>query len=311
MPVVVKVIFGPLFYAPVHFQHFDDVMPISRLFVHFRPKVLIPRITILRDNKQTSFHKRRSFFDLSYSDHKGRIVSSSSNMLLAAIPFRRNGSSAAVSCIRVTKEIMRDGEAFVNFEKLPSCTACRSYFTNGQSTKRDDPYAVLGLEWGDGATTAQIRQAFRERAKALHPDVVDTSIMSLENARKEFQKLVWAYEALLKHVQANVMDHESIEEWRVALWRQSDRIALDRTDVAGTLRKRPAPPAQTDSRRKVYGRELGHPSGKGIISRGEYLSDSSNSNRTRGKLRSSSVGRGQSKWVQPSIQREYKDWTPS
>lgn len=191
-------------------------------------------------------------------------------------------------------------------------TARRSYFTNGEVTKRDDPYAILGLEWGDGATTAEIRAAFRERAKALHPDVVDTSKMSLKQAQQDFQKLVWAYEALLKHVQADTMDHDSIEEWRVALWRQSDRIALDRTDVAGTLRKRPAPPAETDSRRKAYGRELGHPSGKGVAAtkRGEYLSDGNNHS-DKGKLRSSSVGRGQSKWVQSPKQKEYKEWKPS
>ena len=134
----------------------------------------------------------------------------------------------------------------------------RSYFTNGQTTKKDDPYGILGLQWGDGATTAEIRQAFRERAKALHPDVVDTTIMSAEEAHQEFQKLVAAYEALMKHVQAD--DCENMEEWRVALWRQSDRIAMDRTDVAGVARKRPVKPAQTSS----YARELGHPSGKGV-----------------------------------------------
>jgi hypothetical protein len=34
---------------------------------------------------------------------------------------------------------------------------------------RDDPYAVLGLE--PGATTAEIRRAYRRRAMAVHPDV--------------------------------------------------------------------------------------------------------------------------------------------
>jgi hypothetical protein len=181
----------------------------------------------------------------------------------------------------------------------------RFYFTNGQVTKKDDPYAILGLSWGDGASTAEIRQAFRTKARELHPDVVDTSKMSLEQAQQAFQKLTWAYEALLKHVQAPV-DHDSIEEWRVALWRQSDRIALDRTDVAGASRKRPKPPAQTDAR-KAYGRELGHPSGKGTV-RGEYLADGNGGG--KGKLRSSSVGRGQSKWVQSVKHKEYKEWKP-
>jgi DnaJ domain len=226
-----------------------------------------------------------------------------------AIPIRSTGAALSTSMTQQYSmnqnvwKIHRCGK----LRPPPSDLARRSYFTNGQVTKRDDPYAILGLEWGDGATTAQIRQAFRERAKALHPDVVDTSKMSLDQAHQEFQKLLWAYEALLKHVQADV-DHESIEEWRVALWRQSDRIALDRTDVAGTLRKRPAPPAQTDSRRKAYGRELGHPSGKGVVKRGEYLADGT---KTKGKLRSSSVGRGQSKWIQSSKPKEYKEWKPA
>mmetsp|Transcript_23834 Transcript_23834/g.50679 ORF Transcript_23834/g.50679 Transcript_23834/m.50679 type:complete len:255 (+) Transcript_23834:147-911(+) len=183
----------------------------------------------------------------------------------------------------------------------------RSYFTNGQVTKKDDPYAILGLEWGDGATTAEIRQAFRKRAKDLHPDVVDTTIMSVEEAHEEFQKLAAAYEALMNHVQAD--DCENMEEWRVALWRQSDRIALDRNDVAGVARKRPAKPAQTPHRAS-YGRELGHPSGKGVAGRGEFLSDGI-TNANGKKLRSSSVGRGQSKWVGKKEKLEYKEWQPS
>lgn len=185
--------------------------------------------------------------------------------------------------------------------------ARRSYFTNGQTTKKDDPYAILGLQWGDGATTAEIRTAFRERAKALHPDVVDTNVMSAEQAHEEFQKLVAAYESLMKHVQAD--DCDNFEEWRVALWRQSDRIAMDRTDVAGVARKRPAKPAQTSS---SYGRELGHPSGKGVAAKGEYLSDGASTTTKDGKkLRSSSVGRGQSKWVKKKRKQEYKEWSQS
>jgi curved DNA-binding protein CbpA len=232
-------------------------------------------------------------------------------MRLLGNPFRQNGVSAAIASIATPQRTIRNITALVHFEHLQSCQARRSFFTNGHATKRGDPYAVLGLEWGDGATTAQIRQAFRERAKALHPDVVDTSKISLERAHQEFQTLVAAYEAILKHVQANVLDHESIEAWRMALWRQSDRIALDRTDVAGTLRKRPTPPAQTNSRRKIYGRELGHPSGKRIASRGEYLYACSDTDSIKKKLRSSSVGRGQSKWVQSSVQKEYQEWRPS
>lgn len=185
----------------------------------------------------------------------------------------------------------------------------RSFFTNGQTTKKDDPYSILGLRWGDGATTAEIRQAFRQRAKALHPDVVDTSLMSIEQANEEFQQLTGAYETLMKHVQAD--DCENMEEWRVSLWRQSDRIALDRTDVAGMVRKRPVKPAQT-AQSSHYGRELGHPSGKGATVRGELLSDGTTNTTKNGKiLRSSSVGRGGSKWVKTKQKEEYKEWNPS
>ncbi|KAG7347730.1 DnaJ domain containing protein [Nitzschia inconspicua] len=229
------------------------------------------------------------------------------NWQLVAIPCRRKSGSSLPTTRQYGNLQLSNRYQISMIASFQHHLARRFYFTNGQVTKRDDPYAILGLEWGDGATTAEIRKAFRERAKALHPDVVDTSQMSLEQAQQDFQKLVWAYEALLKHVQADV-DHDSIEEWRVALWRQSDRIAMDRTDVAGTLRKRPAPPAQTESRLKAYGRELGHPSGKGVGKRGEFLSDGTNA---KGKLRSSSVGRGQSKWIQSSKQREYKEWNPS
>jgi hypothetical protein len=137
--------------------------------------------------------------------------------------------------------------------------------------------------------------------------VVDTSEMSVEEANNEFKKLVGAYEALMKHVQAD--DCENMEEWRVALWRQSDRIALDRTDVAGMARKRPAKPAQSTQK---YGRELGHPSGNGVVARGEYLSDGATNKTKNGKnLRSSSVGRGQSKWVKTKGKEKYKEWNPS
>ena len=207
------------------------------------------------------------------------------------------------------------GALFSSFPRLRSGNSSASdnirrfYFTNGQRTKTEDPYAVLGLQWGDGASTMEIRAAFRARAKALHPDVVDTTVMSVEQAHEEFQKLVGAYETLMKHVKAD--DSEDIEEWRVALWRQSDRIALDRTDVAGVARKRPAKPAQT-AQSSFYSRELGHPSGKGVFKRGEYLSGSDESLQLdKKKLRSSSVGRGQSKWVKTKREKEYKEWNPS
>ena len=191
----------------------------------------------------------------------------------------------------------------------------RSYFTNGERTKGDDPYAILGMQWGDGATTTEIRTAFRTKAKELHPDVVDRNVMTLQEAHEQFQKLVTAYETLTKTQNDN---NDSIEEWRVSLWRKSDRIAQDRTDVAGVARKRPAKPAQT-SNRIIYSRELGHPNGIGLnsIRKGEYLSAATTTNdgsvsSNRKKLRSSSVGRGQSKWGKRRKQKEqYKEWSPS
>ncbi len=169
----------------------------------------------------------------------------------------------------------------------------RSYFTNGQVTKSNDPFAILGLQWGDGASSADIKAAFRRQAQLLHPDVNKTD--TPEQAIEKFQKLQKAYETLMKSVVVGGgQDNLDLEEWRVALWRQSDRIALDRTDVAGVQRKRPVQPAST----KLYGRELGHPAGGGNKVRGEYLGE--------GK-RASSVGTGRSKWVEP---KEFKPWTP-
>jgi hypothetical protein len=172
----------------------------------------------------------------------------------------------------------------------------RWYFTNGQITKSNDPYAILGLQWGDGASSADIKAAFRRQAQLLHPDVNKTD--TPQQAIEKFQKLQKAYESLMKSVSVGGVGNGELdlEEWRMALWRQSDRMAQDRTDVAGTKRKRPAQPASV----KAYGRELGHPGGGGNHRvRGEYLGE--------GKRASSSVGTGRSKWVQP---KEFKPWTP-
>lgn len=135
------------------------------------------------------------------------------------------------------------------------------YHTNGENVKRDDPYAILGLSWGDGATTAEIRRAFQKRAFELHPDRNRSKgIHAKEEAHVEFQKLVRAYEALTKHNHHNDDRDETVEAWRRAVWQRSDRIALDRTDVAGQARKRPAPPASASAdKRYYYGNTLGHP----------------------------------------------------
>lgn len=169
--------------------------------------------------------------------------------------------------------------------------ADRSYFTNGEVNKQNDPYAILGLEWGDGATSADIKAAFRKQAQLLHPDSNKSD--TPEVAIKKFQKLQSAYEALMKSVTGQ--NNLDLEEWRVSIWRQADRIALDRTDVAGALRKRPVKPITSRS----YIRELGHPAGQGTRRKGELLGT---------RKRTSSVGRGRSKWVTP---KEFKPWDPN
>lgn len=69
----------------------------------------------------------------------------------------------------------------------------RSYFTNTDLMKKDDPYATLGLHWG--ATTSEIKSAFKEKARKLHPDV--NKIDSAEEALKKFQIVQKAYSALM------------------------------------------------------------------------------------------------------------------
>ena len=59
--------------------------------------------------------------------------------------------------------------------------------------KKDDPYAALGIQWG--ATTQEIKDAFRKQARALHPDV--NKIDSPENALLKFQIIQKAYSTLM------------------------------------------------------------------------------------------------------------------
>lgn len=159
--------------------------------------------------------------------------------------------------------------------------------------KKEDPYAQLGLQWGDATSTKDIKDAFRKKARELHPDVNTKD--SPEQALKKFQKLQKAYQTLM----GNADDAEDgVEEWRFAIWRGGDRIAQDRTDVAGQARKRPVQPA---SKGDVWAaKQLGHPDGRGAVAgKAEYLGE--------GKTVSSSVGTGKNKWVTP---REFKPWNP-
>ena len=124
--------------------------------------------------------------------------------------------------------------------------------------------------------------------RLLHPDINVED--PPEVARKKFQELQSAYEALTKGLGGGGGRWEDAKEWRVAMYRAGDRIALDRTDVAGAARKRPAPPAGGG---RAYSRELGW-----TAARGEYLGRTTT-------VKSSSVGRGRSKWVKP---KEYTPW---
>ena len=183
----------------------------------------------------------------------------------------------------------------------------RQYYSNGHTTNQNDPYRILGLEWGDGATSSQIKEAFRQKARALHPDVNTTD--TPEKAIQKFQQLQKAYESLMKvSVSSGLGTSSSVdmEEWRVAIWRQGDRIAMDRTDVAGVKRQRPVPPATT---KNVFARVLGHPDGRGAASpnkRAEYLGDGGRSSNSSSST-SKSIGTGRNKWVQP---KDFQPWTP-
>lgn len=177
----------------------------------------------------------------------------------------------------------------------------RGYFTNTDSMKRDDPYAQLGLQWGDGATLAEIKQAYKQKSLLYHPDVLrhnnNMDHSSKQAAARKFQDLHRAYQTLVKvHSNLNGLSLEKDEEWRVSVWRNGDRLAVNRTDVAGVLKKRPAPSATLTHTQQAAGL-LGHPDGRGatLTMRGEYLGDGG------GKLtkHSSSVGRGLNKWVEP------------
>eukprot|EP00980_Cylindrotheca_fusiformis_P024997 scaffold12877_cov84-Cylindrotheca_fusiformis.AAC.2 len=188
-------------------------------------------------------------------------------------------------------------------------TTSRSYFTNGQSIKKNDPYAILGLQWGDGATTSEIKDAFRRKARELHPDLNTTD--SPQQALLKFQQLQKAYETLTSTTTNGAIEDDSFEEWRLAIWRRGDRIAMDRTDVAGVRKKRPVPPAA--SSKKIYAQTLGHPQG-GVTRRGEYLESAATTTTTttqRKRTKPSSVGSGQSKWVTPKEFKPYYKSKPS
>lgn len=97
-------------------------------------------------------------------------------------------------------------------------SSCRALFTNTDAMKREDPYQQLGLQWGDGATTTEIQQAYRRKAAQLHPDVNTTDSPNV--ALRKFQDLQQAYQSLFKiHSHASGLCQEKEEEWSFSVWR--------------------------------------------------------------------------------------------
>eukprot|EP01083_Nonionella_stella_P291197 990903_1 len=90
-------------------------------------------------------------------------------------------------------------------------TMRRNYFTNTDLMKKDDPYATLGIHWG--ATTSEIKSAFKQKARKLHPDV--NTADSAEEALKKFQTVQKAYSALMDVKGAPHRD-DLLEEWSFA-----------------------------------------------------------------------------------------------
>ena len=172
---------------------------------------------------------------------------------------------------------------------------CRSYFTNTEVIKRYDPYAQLGLQYGDGATLADIKRAYKARSLELHPDRNPGNKAAAQRAFADLQR---AYETLVKvHSNLNGMNSEKDDEWRTSVWRNGDRLAMNRTDVAGVRKKRPAPAASLQSTAAHAGLIVG--SLTTMARPAEFIGNGEKA------TPSSSVGRGQNKWVKP---KEFKPW---
>lgn len=182
------------------------------------------------------------------------------------------------------------------------CWTRRSYFTNGDKVQRDDPYFTLGLQYGDGCTLSEIKSAFYKKAAVLHPDTVTSKEEKKRNVQA-FQEVLMAYQTLTK-MHSNLPGLNGAkdeEEWKQAVWRNSDRIAVNRIDVAGVLKERPIP-SPLLQRRQRYNIAIGHPQNSGQRVGGEYLGDSK-------PRQTSSVGRGQSKWLMDKRAKEpYQSW---
>ena len=177
----------------------------------------------------------------------------------------------------------------------------RNLFTNTDTMKKDDPYAALDISWG--ATTQEIKDAFKRKARELHPDVNKND--TPEQALRKFQLVQKAY-AKLMDVKGATHRDDLAEEWSFAVWRNSDVIAEERDDVAGVKRKRPIQPADTHKTGSKWGiASIGHPNQTGVVTkRGEYLGDG-----FKGRM-SGTVGSGRTKYTSDE-KKKFKPWNPS
>lgn len=74
-------------------------------------------------------------------------------------------------------------------QRRPSCSACRLARSREQAVA-DDPYKTLGVK--NDASQADIRKAYRQRAKKLHPDLNPGD----RQAEEQFKEVTAAYDLL-------------------------------------------------------------------------------------------------------------------
>ncbi len=169
----------------------------------------------------------------------------------------------------------------------------RFYHTNGTLVNSSDPFKTLGLEWG--ATTDEIKTAYRKLAMRHHPDV------GSEKDPEKFQTVQKAYDALM--AKSSDDGDEANDQFSWDLWRKGDIIAQERRDVAGEMKQRPVRPVGI-STAKVIGFSGSVPVNKGAG--GDLLGDGSIDE----VRKTSSVGSGVSKWHSRE-RKEYKPWSPN
>jgi len=87
---------------------------------------------------------------------------------------------------RVVLHSRASGRSAVLKPWIALCASCRASSTSGPSRS---PHEVLGI--ARGASTQEVKRAFLERAKELHPDK-----NTAPDAQLQFQRLQHAYEAL-------------------------------------------------------------------------------------------------------------------